>query len=181
MFTSTGEGSCDNFSGLLVGNQLRLLGVAPLFAAVVPILAFFGRSIGCSLASTNTTSKTVSLGWSAFLPGKRNFPERTSVSSTFANGTTDGRFADTVGLCNMKFGSIFAPVHQGHQELIGSTQLWWSSKLPKLFLNNFEHPLKVSRWTPVSRLKSVSFSCSIVSYRMCQLWHTYARGLLSFY
>lgn len=69
MFTPTAKGGCHNFSGLWVGNQLRFLGVSPLFAAIMPILAFLGRSIGCSLASTNITSKTVSLGWSAFLPG----------------------------------------------------------------------------------------------------------------
>ena len=71
-----------NFSGFLVGNQLRFLGMSPLFAAVVLFLAFFGRSTGCSLASTRITSKTVSLGWSAFLPGRRNFFEFTRTSST---------------------------------------------------------------------------------------------------
>src|SRR4030042_5230213 len=77
MFTSMSKGSCHDFGGLLVGNQLRFLRVVLLFAAVMPFLAFFGRSIGCSLTSTNTTSKRVSLGWSAFLPGRRNLPERT--------------------------------------------------------------------------------------------------------
>jgi len=83
MFAPIAKGRGDNLSSFVVSDQLRFLGVSPLFAAVIPILAFFGRSIGCSLASTSTTSKTVSLGWSAFLPGKRNFLEWTSVSSTF--------------------------------------------------------------------------------------------------
>ena len=83
MFAPIAKGRGDNLSSLLVSDQLRFLGVSPLFAAVMPILAFFGCSIGCSLASTSTTSKTVSLGWSAFLPGKQNFLEWTSVSSTF--------------------------------------------------------------------------------------------------
>src|SRR5579859_1829609 len=60
MLAPNGKGSGHNFSGLLVSNQLRFLGVAPLFAAVMPILAFFGRSIGCSLASTSTTSRQCS-------------------------------------------------------------------------------------------------------------------------
>ena len=83
MFAPIAKGRGDNLSSFLVSDQLRFLGMPPLFAAVMTILAFFGCSIGCSLASTSTTSKTVSLGWSAFLPDKRNFLEWTSVSSTF--------------------------------------------------------------------------------------------------
>jgi hypothetical protein len=82
MLAALSKGSRHNFCGFLVGNQLRLLRMSPLFAAIVLFLAFFGRSTGCSLASTRITSKTVSLGWSAFLPGKRNFFERTRTSST---------------------------------------------------------------------------------------------------
>ena len=82
MLAAPAEGSGYNFSRFLVGNQLRFLGMSLLFAAIVLFLAFFGRSTGCSLASTRITSKTVSLGWSAFLPGKRNFFERTKTSST---------------------------------------------------------------------------------------------------
>jgi hypothetical protein len=82
MFAAIAKGSCHNFSDLLVGHQLRFLGMSPLFAAVMLFLAFFGRSIGCSLTSTSTISKIVSLGWSAFLPGRRNFFERTNASST---------------------------------------------------------------------------------------------------
>ena len=82
MLATLRKGSRDNFSGFLVGNQLRFLGMSPLFAAVMLFLAFFGRSTGCSLASTRITSKIVSLGWSAFLPGRRNFFERTRASST---------------------------------------------------------------------------------------------------
>ena len=82
MFAALAEGGGYNFSRLLVGNQLRFLSVALLFAAVVLFLAFFGRSTGCSLTSTSTTSKIVSLGWRAFLPGKRNCFEPTRASST---------------------------------------------------------------------------------------------------
>jgi len=82
VFATIAKGGGYNFSGFLVGDQLRFLGVSPLFAAIVLFLAFFGRSTSCSLTSTNTTSKTVLLGWSAFLPGRRNFFERTSTSST---------------------------------------------------------------------------------------------------
>jgi hypothetical protein len=62
MLATIAKSSCYNFSGLSVGNQLCFLGVSFLFAAVMPFLAFFGRSMGCSLTSTSTTSKTVSLG-----------------------------------------------------------------------------------------------------------------------
>ena len=82
MLAALAKGGGYDFSGFLVGDQLRFLGMSPLFAAVVLFLAFFGRSTGCSLASTRITSKTVSLGWSAFLPGRRNFFERTRTSST---------------------------------------------------------------------------------------------------
>ena len=82
MFAALAKGGGYNFSRLLVGNQLRFLGVTLLFATVVPFLAFFGRSTGCSLTSTSITSKIVSLGWSAFLPGRRNFFELTNASST---------------------------------------------------------------------------------------------------
>ena len=83
MFASTGKGRCHNFGGFWVGNQLCFLSMSLLFAAVMPLLAFFGRSIGCSLTSTSTTSKRVSLGWSAFLPGRRNLPEPIRAFSTF--------------------------------------------------------------------------------------------------
>jgi hypothetical protein len=70
-------------SRLLVDNQLRFLGVLFLFATVVSALLFFGRSIGCSVASISTTSISVSLGCSAFLPGRRNSPDFISTFSTF--------------------------------------------------------------------------------------------------
>jgi hypothetical protein len=63
-FTPIAKGGHHNFSGLLVGNQLRFLGMSPLLAAVMPILVFpwhcprtrvfrgasgrYGGSIGCS-------------------------------------------------------------------------------------------------------------------------------------
>ena len=81
-FAALAKGSRHNFSGFLAGDRLCILGMSPLFAAIVLFLAFFGRSTGCSLASTRITSKTVSLGWSAFLPGRRNFFELTRTSST---------------------------------------------------------------------------------------------------
>ena len=71
-----------NFSGFLVVDQLCFLGMSLLYAAVVRFLAFFGRSTGCSLTSTRITSKTVSLGWSVFLPGRRNVFELIRTSST---------------------------------------------------------------------------------------------------
>ena len=83
VFAAITKSRGNNFSALAVGNYLRFLGMALLFAAGMPFLTFFGRSIGCSLTSTSTTSKTVLLVWSAFLPGRRNLPERTKAFSTF--------------------------------------------------------------------------------------------------
>ena len=42
----------------------------------------------------------------------------------------------------MKLRSIFSPVHQGHQQLIGSAQLRRSSKATQSFLNDLAHLLK---------------------------------------
>ena len=39
----------------------------------------------------------------------------------------------------MKFRSIFSPVHQGHQQLIGSAQLRWSPEGTQSLLHYFEH------------------------------------------
>jgi hypothetical protein len=83
VFAPITESCGDNLGTLSVSNYLRFLGVTLLFATVMPFLTFFGRSIGCSLTSTNMTSNTVSLDWSTFLPGNRNLPERTKAFSTF--------------------------------------------------------------------------------------------------
>ena len=82
MFASVTKGGSHDLGTFSVSNYLCFLGMSLLFTAVMPFLAFFGRSTGCSLTSTSTTSNTVSLVWSAFLPGKRNFFERTKASST---------------------------------------------------------------------------------------------------
>ena len=83
MFAPITKSRSDNLSAFSIGNYLCFLGMTFLFAAVMPFLAFFGRSIGCSLTSTTTTSNIVSLTCSVFLPGNRNFPERTKTFSTF--------------------------------------------------------------------------------------------------
>ncbi len=83
VLTSITKSRGNDLSAFSIGNYLCFLSMLLLFAAVMSFLAFFGRSIGCSVTSTNTTSKTVSLGWSAFLPGRRNLPERIQAFSTF--------------------------------------------------------------------------------------------------
>ena len=83
MLASISKGRGNDRLRLLVNNQLRFLGMTLLFAAVVLALLFFGRSIGCSVASISTTSISVSLGCSAFLPGRRNSPDFISTFSTF--------------------------------------------------------------------------------------------------
>lgn len=76
--------SCSkNHLCLWVHDQLRFLSMPLFLAAVMPTLLFFGRSIGCSVASINTTSINVSLGCKAFRPGSRNSPEFISTFSTF--------------------------------------------------------------------------------------------------
>jgi len=82
MLAPMGKGCGNDLLCLLVDDQLRFLGVMLLFAAVVLTLLFFGRSIGCSVASISTTSISVSLGCSAFLPGRRNSPDFISTFST---------------------------------------------------------------------------------------------------
>lgn len=77
------KGGRKYLSGFWVCNQLCFLSVTPLFAAIIPFLSFFGRSIGCSLASNTINSKMVSLGCKTFLPGKRNFFDFANASSTF--------------------------------------------------------------------------------------------------
>jgi hypothetical protein len=82
VFASMTKRSGYDLSAFSVCKYLRFLGMTLLFATVVPFLAFFGRSTGCSLTSTSITSNTVSLVCRAFLPGSRNFFERTKTSST---------------------------------------------------------------------------------------------------
>ena len=71
MRTAICKGSGDDLPALLVNNHLCFLGVTLLFAAVVLFLLFFGRSIGCSLASTSTNfDDRYRLVEVSFLPGK---------------------------------------------------------------------------------------------------------------
>jgi hypothetical protein len=83
MLASNGKGCSDDFLGFLVDDQLCFLGVTLLFAAVVPALLFFGRSIGCWVASISTTSVSVSFGCKAFLPANQNSSDFISTFSTF--------------------------------------------------------------------------------------------------
>lgn len=82
MLAALRKGCSKNHLGFLVHNQLRFLGVSLLLSAVVPALLFLGRSIGCSVASTSTTSINVSLRWRAFRPGNRNSPDFINAFST---------------------------------------------------------------------------------------------------
>ena len=58
MCTAVSKGCGDDLHSSLVNNYLCFLGVTFLFAAVVSLLLFFRRSIGCSLTSTSTTERT---------------------------------------------------------------------------------------------------------------------------
>ena len=70
MFAAVTESRGKDLVGAQIRNHLRFLRVPLLFTAIVAALSFFGRSIGCSVASTNTISMAVSLAHSFFLPGK---------------------------------------------------------------------------------------------------------------
>jgi hypothetical protein len=59
-----------------------------------------------------------------------------------AEGPTNYCFTDTIELRNMKFRSIFSPVHQRHQQLIGSAQFWRSAEVTQSVLKNLEHFFK---------------------------------------
>jgi len=61
MFASVAKSGSYDLSTFSIGNYLCFLSVTLLFAAVMPFLAFFGRSTGCSLTSTSITSNTMSL------------------------------------------------------------------------------------------------------------------------
>jgi len=61
MFASMAKGGGYDLGTFSVGDYLCFLSMTLLFTAIMPFLAFFGRSIGCSLTSTSTTSNTVSL------------------------------------------------------------------------------------------------------------------------
>jgi hypothetical protein len=56
-----------------------------------------------------------------------------------ADGAANRCFTDTIGLGNMKFRSIFSPVHQGHQQLIGSVKFRGSSEVSQPFFNDCKH------------------------------------------
>jgi len=83
MLSAWRKSGSEDHLGVLVHNQLRFLGMSLLLSTVVLTLLFLGRSIGCSVASINTTSIKVSLGCKAFLPGSRNSPDFMSTFSTF--------------------------------------------------------------------------------------------------
>ena len=67
---------------LLVDGQLAFSGVPLLFAGVVALLSFFGRSTGDSLASMRITSYSMSLFRRALRPGKAKRLSLMRVSST---------------------------------------------------------------------------------------------------
>ena len=70
MHSARAKSRCDDFQRTLVDDYLCFLRMPLLLSTVILSLLFFGRSIGCSVTSINTTSITVSLDLSAFLPGK---------------------------------------------------------------------------------------------------------------
>lgn len=69
------ESGRDDFATGQVCQDLRFYSVAFLFTAVIISLSFLGRSIGVSLASTTTTSKTAFMLVSDFFPGRVNLPD----------------------------------------------------------------------------------------------------------
>ena len=60
----------ENRLAVVVDHDLCFLGVAFLFAGVEPALFFWGRSMGCSLASTTITVRSKEPLCNAFLPGR---------------------------------------------------------------------------------------------------------------
>ena len=72
MSASLSKSGGENFPVLRVDYELGFLGVPLLFAAVMAFLLFLGRSMGCSVASTKTTSIWRPLACKVFLPGNVN-------------------------------------------------------------------------------------------------------------
>ena len=80
--SSGAKGSRQDFSAGQVCQDLGFYRVTFLFPTVVISLLFLGRSIGDSLASTTTTSKTVFVSVRDFLPGRVNLPDCIRAFST---------------------------------------------------------------------------------------------------
>ena len=69
------------------------------------------------------------------------FPNFTAASDifNFFDRAAHRCFTNTIGQANMKFSSIFSPVHQSQQQLIGSAQFRWSPEVSQPFFDDCEH------------------------------------------
>lgn len=76
-----GKGYTDNLTIFLVNYNLCFQCMLLFLPGIVVSLPLFGRSIGVSVASTRTTSYSMSVLSSAFLPGKEKLPSRINVYS----------------------------------------------------------------------------------------------------
>ncbi len=77
-----GKGQADDLPIFGVYQQLCFQGMPLFLPGIVPPLLFLGRSIGDSVASTRTTSYSISLFRGALRPGSENVPSWINVSST---------------------------------------------------------------------------------------------------
>jgi hypothetical protein len=72
------------------------------------------------------------LVWQPKLAGTKAF-------STFQTVLQTARLATAMGLSDMELYPIFMPVHQVHQQLVGSAQVRRSAKVSQAFFNHLEH------------------------------------------
>ncbi len=76
------KGQTNDLSIFEVYQHLCFQGMTLFLSGIIPLLFFWGRSIGDSVASTRTTSYSISLFSGAFRPGSENVPSRIKVFST---------------------------------------------------------------------------------------------------
>ena len=94
------------------------------------------------------------------------------------NGAEDSVFTDTIVLCNAKFYSIFSPVHQSHQQLLGSAQFGWSPKVLYTFLDDCKHLIESFALDTGSPFEVTFFEMFDNFVVHVPIMDTYAKGLI---
>ena len=157
----------NDFSPLLLDDNLRFYRVSFFLARIVSLLFFFGRSIDVSVTSTMTNSKVFSLSCRAFLPGNLKSAQCLSKFSILT------MVRETVASDNCQRLAIWNCV--GYSRQYSSVNKTWSSTdnrqgLPDFLCTrvrcsrtNSQSLAKVSGLTPQYRLKSSGESDLICS------------------
>jgi hypothetical protein len=113
MLAPKAKGACDNFSILLVSNQLHLLGMSPLFATLMLHLVFLDAQSAVRWYPPAPLQKWCR--WVAAPACQAELARTYKSIFHILDRPTNRSLVDAIGLCNMKFCSILMPVHQGHK------------------------------------------------------------------